>query len=297
MEYPKRSSSVHVEQVGGELCVYHLEGHQVHALNRSAALVWERCDGRTSRAQIAAALRSEFDVADVDAVVGLALEELNRAHLLAEPLQAVTPGLSRRRLLRGGLAAAAIPVVYSIVAPQSAAAQSPNCIGLPTFDGVLGLGSPNWPFVSGALTARSFRDGEPTVCGTQKACQPPISGAFIYDAYTFTNTCGLLRCVNVSLTLLNAQADQYFLTMFLGSFVPSNVCTNFLADSGSSAMFGGHLPTTVSASANVPNGSTYVVVVNNVSANPGGSYRIQIGTGGLPAVGNGLKSSASYDRR
>ena len=53
----------------------------------------------------------------------LTLQELADAQLLAAPLDEVAP-VSRRDLLRRGVAAAAIPAIYSIVAPPSAAAQS-----------------------------------------------------------------------------------------------------------------------------------------------------------------------------
>ena len=72
------------------------------------------------------------------AVVQLTLQELAGAQLLAAPLNEVVR-VSRRDLLRRGVAAAAIPAIYSIVAPSPADAQSAPPPGAPTLTSV----SPN----------------------------------------------------------------------------------------------------------------------------------------------------------
>ena len=53
----------------------------------------------------------------------MTLQELADAQLLAAPIDEVVL-VSRRDLLRRGVAAAGIPAIYSIVAPTPAAAQS-----------------------------------------------------------------------------------------------------------------------------------------------------------------------------
>ena len=68
---------------------------RVHALNHTAAFVWQRCDGRTAPADIAAALSAEVSLDDADAVVRLTLQELADAHLLTGPLDEVAR-VSRR---------------------------------------------------------------------------------------------------------------------------------------------------------------------------------------------------------
>ena len=121
--YPKRIESVHVESIDGDLCVYDTARQHVHALNHTAAFVWQRCDGRTAPAELAAALSAETSVDNAEALVRLTLQELAAAQLLAAPIDEVAQ-VSRRDLLRRGVAAAAIPAIYSIVAPTPAAAQS-----------------------------------------------------------------------------------------------------------------------------------------------------------------------------
>ena len=133
--YPKRIESVHVESIDGDLCVYDTARQHVHALNHTAAFVWQRCDGRTAPAELAAALAAETSVDNAETLVRLTLQELAAAQLLAAPIDEVVP-VSRRDLLRRGVAAAAIPAIYSIVAPSPAAAQS---AGAPTLTSV----SPN----------------------------------------------------------------------------------------------------------------------------------------------------------
>ena len=123
VRYPQRIQSVHVESIDGELCIYDTARQRVHALNHTAAFVWQRCDGRTAPAELAAALSAETSIDDAEAVVQLTLQELAAAHLLAGPIDEVAR-VSRRDLLRRGVAAAAIPAIYSIVAPTPAAAQS-----------------------------------------------------------------------------------------------------------------------------------------------------------------------------
>jgi hypothetical protein len=128
MPHPKRADTVHVEQLGDELCIYDWQRRQVHALNATAAQVWQQCDGQTSPAQIAARLQAELGVPYAQELVWLSLARLEKAHLLE---RAVVRGsghsvLSRRQFLKGmGVAAALLPVVHSIAAPAPVAAQSP----------------------------------------------------------------------------------------------------------------------------------------------------------------------------
>jgi hypothetical protein len=135
MPYPKQAASIHVEQLGHELCIYNWQRKEVHALNLTAARVWQQCDGQTSPAQIAQALQAELDLPDAQELVWLTLDRLEKAHLLAEAV--VKPSgrrvLSRRQFLKSmGVAAALLPVVHSIAAPGPVEAQSPLPTRIPT---------------------------------------------------------------------------------------------------------------------------------------------------------------------
>jgi hypothetical protein len=127
--YPKQAASTHVEQLGSELCIYNWQRKEVHALNPTAARVWQQCDGQTSLTQIAAMLQTELHVPDAEAkeLAWLTLAQLEKAHLLHADV--VKPAhrkvLPRRAFLKLGIAAALLPMVYSITAPTPVAAQSP----------------------------------------------------------------------------------------------------------------------------------------------------------------------------
>ncbi len=127
MPNPKQSATVHVEQLSDELCIYNWQRKEVHALNPTAALVWQHCDGQTSPEQIAQVLQAALNVPNAEELVWLTLSQLENTHLLAEAV--VKPAhhnlLPRRAFLKLGIAAALLPVVHSIVAPTPVAAQSP----------------------------------------------------------------------------------------------------------------------------------------------------------------------------
>jgi hypothetical protein len=125
-----RAHGLAIDDLPDEVLVYDLERHQAHCLNRSAALVWRALDGKSSPADIARRLSEEVDAAFTEDLVRLALCELEKRHLLAQPatMPAQFAVLSRRQMVRRlGLAAAiAVPVVTSIVAPS--AAEAATCI-------------------------------------------------------------------------------------------------------------------------------------------------------------------------
>ena len=81
-----RQDELVVEELQDETLVYDLKRHKACCLNRTAALVWGRCDGQTSVAEVAALLKKELEIPADEAVVWMALDRLGRAHLLSEPV-------------------------------------------------------------------------------------------------------------------------------------------------------------------------------------------------------------------
>jgi hypothetical protein len=125
-----RQDKLLLQEIGDELVVYDQERHHIHHLNRTAAVVWRHCDGQTSVAEIARLLQNELNVPVDEEVVWLALDRLEKVHLMKERMTR-PPGLvriGRREIVRrlGRIAAAAflLPVVTSIVTPTPAFAQS-----------------------------------------------------------------------------------------------------------------------------------------------------------------------------
>ncbi len=119
-----------VRELAEEVLVYDTESHRAHCLNRTAALIWKSCDGRTPVARIAERIGEQLSSPVAEDVVWLALGQLTEFDLLA-PAAAPRPEppsrLSRRGMLRRlGVTAAAVslPLITSIVSPTPAQAQS-----------------------------------------------------------------------------------------------------------------------------------------------------------------------------
>jgi hypothetical protein len=122
-----RDERLVVQELSDEVLVYDLDRHRAHSLNRTAALVWRRCDGRTTVSEMAAMLRQELAAPVDEEAVWIALQRLGRAHLLCEQLwvPASADRASRRALLRTLAMAGGLATVTSIVAPQAAAQGTP----------------------------------------------------------------------------------------------------------------------------------------------------------------------------
>ncbi len=125
-----RQDELVVEELPDETLVYDLKRHKANCLNRTAALVWRRCDGQTSVAEVTAMLEEQLATPTDEAVVWMALDRLGRAHLLSEPVTLPTDRAqySRREVLRTLRRVAGIslllPVIESIVAPRASASSS-----------------------------------------------------------------------------------------------------------------------------------------------------------------------------
>jgi len=123
-----RQDKLLIEEVGDELVIYDRERHNAHRLNRTAALVWRHCDGTVTVAELADLLREQLELPEAEQVVWLALDRLDKAHLLRESPRrpAEAEPISRRRLLGklklAGAAAFLLPVVATLLTPGSAQA-------------------------------------------------------------------------------------------------------------------------------------------------------------------------------
>ncbi len=135
MKPKARHDELVVEEVADELVVYDQRRKVAHTLNRAAALVWRRCDGETSIADLADLLRSELDpIADEDLVL-VALDRLEASHLLEEPIGRTLDEAraSRRQVVRKvgrvGVLTLLLPAIVTLVAPTPAKAASggPAC--------------------------------------------------------------------------------------------------------------------------------------------------------------------------
>jgi hypothetical protein len=120
---PVRKGGLVVQDLGDEVIVYDPLSHRAHALNRTAALVFERLDGKHDINAVARHVGQALEMPPQRALVTAAVNELSAASLLATPVDA----LPRRAMLRG-LAAGLTPLVISVSVPAAAGAGS--CLNL-----------------------------------------------------------------------------------------------------------------------------------------------------------------------
>jgi len=107
-------------------------------------------------------------------------------------------------------------------------------------------------------TGRLFRDDPGSTCDVPQTCAPFDTTPRYYDSYTFTNTSGATACVFIYLENHCGGAASLQSAAYLGSFDPTNLCTNYLGDIGATPnnTFGRQY------SVSVPAGETLVVTVN-----------------------------------
>jgi hypothetical protein len=127
--YPQaRKADLVVEELTSETVIYDTTSHRAHCLNKTASFIWQHCDGQTSVEELAKRLSECVGLPPDPEVVRLGLRELSDRCLLVSGSSGGNAS-SRRELtgrlaLLGGTAAAAIPMVSSIVAPTPAMAKS-----------------------------------------------------------------------------------------------------------------------------------------------------------------------------
>jgi coenzyme PQQ synthesis protein D (PqqD) len=120
-----RQEDLVVRELPEEVMVYDLKRHKAHCLNKTAAFIWQHCDGNTNVTEMARLLQQEVGSPVDEEVIWYGLDNLGKADLLQGrvPPPAGT-ALSRRQVLRrlGVGAMVAIPTVVSLIAPTVAQA-------------------------------------------------------------------------------------------------------------------------------------------------------------------------------
>ena len=126
-----RTNDLVTRELPDEVLVYDLKAHTAHCLNQTAALAWKHCDGQRSVSEIAKLMGADLSIAVDESAVWLAINQLNKANLLASPVHPPenVSGLSRRKALqRIGLGSLLIPAVLTVMAPIPAMART--CVPL-----------------------------------------------------------------------------------------------------------------------------------------------------------------------
>jgi coenzyme PQQ synthesis protein D (PqqD) len=128
-----RTRNLIIKELPGETLIYDLDSDKAHCLNQTAALVWKNCDGEKTASELRELLEQELSTPVPEEIVWLALDQLQRFHLLthvpARP--SCLAGTKRRELVKHiGIAALTLPLIMSLSAPTSAQAGSPcSCTG------------------------------------------------------------------------------------------------------------------------------------------------------------------------
>lgn len=112
---------------------------------------------------------------------------------------------------------------------------------------------------------RLGRNSIASLCDATKVCPAAITGGTgtrNFDQYTFTNTAAVKACVNVHIDVPAGTCtgtNEIQSAAYRTSFDPANLCTNYIADSGSSPNLG-----FTDYSFEIDPGVTFVVTVNGV---------------------------------
>jgi hypothetical protein len=83
-DHPKRRNDVNVRVVDGEVVILDRQADLIHQLNHTASYIWDRCDGRSTAAEIARQLAAVFNVDASTAIhdVATTVTQLYRLGLL-----------------------------------------------------------------------------------------------------------------------------------------------------------------------------------------------------------------------
>jgi hypothetical protein len=129
-----RSEGLLTEAVGDELVIFDSETNEAHALKPLAAAVFAACDGNTPAVELAAVAGAQLGQPVDSAQVDEALTQLEDSGLLVD---SAPDGISRRRMLQVGGAAAAGVLVSSALVPALAAASTTCYAGAASQVGLL----------------------------------------------------------------------------------------------------------------------------------------------------------------
>lgn len=107
------------------MLVYDLKTHRAHCLNKTAAFVWNHCDGHKTVLEIARELEQQWREQVSEDVIYMTMEKLGKADLLVGGVYCPQSeaGMTRRRMIRQiGIGTLLLPTVMTIIAPMTVSA-------------------------------------------------------------------------------------------------------------------------------------------------------------------------------
>jgi hypothetical protein len=132
----RRVEGVQIERTADEILALKEGSLEAHAINLSAAAVYDLCDGKTSKSEMAAEIHRRTGLPADEEIVDLALSELVETGLVTlDDSESPSAGTRRaliRRLALSSTLAMMLPVVETVVVPSEVAAQSPTPTPTPT---------------------------------------------------------------------------------------------------------------------------------------------------------------------
>jgi hypothetical protein len=124
----KRVEGVHIERAADEILAVKAATSEAHALNQSAAVIFDLCDGTISKTEMAIRLQRRTGLPADEEIVDLALAELADAGLVVLDSPEKVATVTRRSLIRrfalSAAAVAMLPIVETILVPPASAQDS-----------------------------------------------------------------------------------------------------------------------------------------------------------------------------
>ena len=122
----RRVEGVQIERMADEILALKEGSLEAHAINQSGAVVYDLCDGNTSKSEMAAAIHRHTGLPADEEIVDLALSELVETGLvMLDDPESRSLGTRRaliRRLALSSTLALMLPVVETVVVPPADAA-------------------------------------------------------------------------------------------------------------------------------------------------------------------------------
>ena len=123
----RRVERVQIERAADEILALKEGSLEAHAINQSAATVYELCDGNTSKSEMAAEIHRRTGLPADEEIVDLALSELAETGLVTLDDSESRPAVTRRALIRrlslSSALALMLPLVETVVVPPAEAQQ------------------------------------------------------------------------------------------------------------------------------------------------------------------------------
>jgi hypothetical protein len=132
----RRVEGVEIERAADEILALKEGSLEAHALNQSAAAVYDLCDGNTSKFEMAGEIHRRTGLPVDEEIVDLALSELVETGLVVlDGPESRSVGTRRsliRRLALSSTLALMLPIVETVVVPSVAEARSHTPTPTPT---------------------------------------------------------------------------------------------------------------------------------------------------------------------